>query len=232
MAPTPRSIRPRHRPARRPQSARPPTSPTLTVQPIRSTAIRARSVLPAKSLSVIEFRLSVTPPCRLFAGPGARSSLLALYADLPFMAYLSWLPMTCAGRSRVQGRHGRVARMSLLGSTGWSCLAPRTAGVIGFVGEAIGRPSPGLLVSRSGSPSTGSPASVSVCPMAEPGVMMALEIKPTQCRGCRGGAHRCSLVELRFVKVVGLSICGTTALAAMPGSAASRSGHGRAARGG
>src|SRR5215472_6415635 len=184
--------------------------------------------------------------CLIVSAPDVSGAQIADYllAQVPSRRYLhctqichlwtclNWLPMTCAGRSDVQGKRGRVRRMSLPGSVGWSCLAPRTAGVTGFVGEAIGRPSPGLLVSRSGSPGTGSPASVSVCPMAEPGVMMALEINTRQCRGCRGGAHRCSLVELRFVKVVGLSIFGTTALAAVPGSAASRSGHGRAARGG
>ena len=115
----------------------------------------------------------------------------------------------------------------------------RAAGVTSGAGAraadpaaTVGQAWPGLLVSRSGSSGTGSSAGVCVCPMAEPGVMMALEINPTQCRGCRGGAHRPSLVELRFVKAVGLSICGTTALPAAPSSAASRSGHGRAARGG
>ena len=38
-----------------------------------------------------------TRPCRLFPGSGAWSSVLALYADLPFM----YLLLTCAGRSRL-----------------------------------------------------------------------------------------------------------------------------------
>ena len=44
---------------------------------------------------------------RLFAGSGAWSTVPARYADLPFMYLLNWLPMTCAGRSRVQGRGRR-----------------------------------------------------------------------------------------------------------------------------
>jgi len=77
------------------------------------------------------------------------------------------------------------------GGHGWSGLAGAARFSFGLTGH-------------------GSPASVSVCPVAGPGVMMALEISPAQCRGCPGGVLRCSLVELRFVKVVGLSICGTT----------------------
>src|SRR5215468_9436335 len=36
-----------------------------------------------------------------------------------------------------------------------------------------------------------------------------------QCRGCRGGARRCCLVEMRLLKVVGLWICGTAPRAAV-----------------
>ena len=43
---------------------------------------------------------------------------------------------------------------------------------------------------------------------------MGLEISTAQCRGCRSGADRCRFVEMRLVKVVGLSIGGTAALPA------------------
>jgi hypothetical protein len=41
---------------------------------------------------------------------------------------------------------------------------------------------------------------------AEPGVMMAVEINTAQCRDCCGGAHGYRFVEMRLVKVAGLSI--------------------------
>src|SRR5690349_6229807 len=45
-------------------------------------------------------------------------------------------------------------------------------------------------------------ACANVCPVAVPGVMMGLEVSTAQCRGCRGGADRGRLVEMRLVKVV------------------------------
>jgi predicted ATPase/class 3 adenylate cyclase len=59
-------------------------------------------------------------------------------------------------------------------------------------------------------------------PVAEPGVMMGLEINTLAMRGCRGGGPRCRFVEMRLLKVVGLPVSRMTALPAFPGSAASR----------
>jgi len=52
--------------------------------------------------------------------------------------------------------------------------------------------------------SPGRPARASVCSLAGPGVMMALEINTSQMRGCRAALTDAGLGEVRFVKVVGL----------------------------
>src|SRR5205823_6213607 len=69
-------------------------------------------------------------------------------------------------------------------------------------------------------------------PVAEPGVMIALEINTCSAGVALAALTDAGLVEMRLLKVVGPSISRTTAVVALPSSAASRSGHGRAARGG
>jgi hypothetical protein len=43
-------------------------------------------------------------------------------------------------------------------------------------------------------------------PVAEPGVMMGLEINTLAMQGCRGGARRCRFVEMWLLTVVGLPV--------------------------
>jgi hypothetical protein len=80
------------------------------------------------------------PDRRLFTGSGARSAVLALYADLPLCACLNWVADVLCGAGRVfKGDVGGGAHLPGGLLRGWPGLPPRAAGVTGFVGEAIGR---------------------------------------------------------------------------------------------
>jgi hypothetical protein len=73
--------------------------------------------------------------CRLFTGSGARSAVLALYADLPFMYLIELVADGLCGRSRIQRRRWRRRAFACWAPPGWPGLAPRAAGATGFVAK-------------------------------------------------------------------------------------------------
>jgi len=96
----------------------------------------------------------------IICGSGAWSSVPALYADLPFMYPFELVPMTCVGRSRVQGRRHQWHVFPCWDPAGWPGLAPWAAGMSGCGGRsyragrhAAGPPGPASwgVISRRGS---------------------------------------------------------------------------------
>ena len=149
---------------------------------------------------------------RLFTGSGARSLVVALCADLTFMYLFELVAGDLCGPVTWSGATSAVAHLSLLGSAGvvWPGAAGCRYGWLRRV-KRWGGPHPGcrlvaldfrrclggggvrqgwrglgcrgLLVSRSGSSRTASPQAATSVLVARPGVMMALEINTSQCRG-------------------------------------------------
>ena len=83
--------------------------------------------------------------------------------------------------------------------------------------------SPGLLFLVRAHRARRVPHAPTSVPVAEPGVMMVLEINTSQGRGCRGDADRCRFVEMHSLRLLG-SISRTTTLPTLPSSALSRAG--------
>jgi hypothetical protein len=180
----------------------------------------------------------------IICGSRAWSSVLAPYADLPFMYLFEPAADDLCGPVRSLWARSAVARAlpcwDPRGGLAWRRGLPvRAAPAREAMGRAAMRLGPSgltssgvLLVSRSGSCARAVPHAPTSVRGAEPGVMMALEsisrnagiaaAAPADAAPWRCGSRRS----------LGFSISGTTPLAPLPGSAASRSGHGRAARGG
>jgi hypothetical protein len=121
--------------------ARPTPAQVADVSEFRLRMLMQRSASPFAINSAVRdrwLRALISPlggPCRLFTSSGARSAVLALYADLPFMYLIELVADGLCGRSPIQRRRRRRRAFAWWAPPGWPGLAPRAAGATGFVAK-------------------------------------------------------------------------------------------------